>query len=95
MQYTIEVTTADERLAGTDADVHVCLRGSAGSTGRLALRHAAAAACNGDAPHRDWFERGQTDTFVESGADVGTVAALNVAHNSKGARIALLCGMAV
>ena len=87
VQYTIDVTTADDRGAGTDADVHVLLEGPAGSTGRVALRHAAP----GVEEHSNPFERRQVDTFLESAVDVGTVTGLTVGHNNKGPLLCVCC----
>jgi lipoxygenase homology domain-containing protein 1 len=81
VSYTVKVATADERGAGTDADVHVVLQGARGSTGHVVLRHPAP----GGNAHPDWFERGHTDVFEESAADVGAVEGVTVGHNSKGA----------
>jgi hypothetical protein len=35
--YTVYITTSDVRSAGTDADVHIALTGSQGSSGRVDL----------------------------------------------------------
>jgi hypothetical protein len=78
VDYLIQVQTADVRLAGTDADVHVALVGSSGSTKRLPLQHG-----SGFPP--EWFQRGHLDIFHESSVDIGKLEEVVIGHNNKGA----------
>jgi hypothetical protein len=50
--YTLHITTSDIRGAGTDADVHIALTGSQGSSGIVALP---------SQPQQ--YQRGQRDKF--------------------------------
>lgn len=76
--YTIAVETANVRGASTDADVHIALMGDRGTTGRLALRHAAG-------QPSEWLQRGRTDIFTEEAADVGALEQAVIGHNNTGA----------
>ena len=52
-EYRLHITTGSMRGAGTDADVHISLHGSAGTTAAVTL------------PSRpEHFERGRRDSFV-------------------------------
>jgi lipoxygenase homology domain-containing protein 1 len=82
VDYSIQIQTADVRLAGTDADVHVALVGSLGTTKRLPLQHGAGC------PH-EWFQRGRTDTFQERAVDVGELEEVVIGHNNTGAALML------
>lgn len=63
--YTLHITTSDIRGAGTDADVHIALTGSQGSSGVVDLT---------SRPQQ--YQRGQTDKFrYATGALFGLEAA--------------------
>lgn len=78
MDYSIQIQTADVRMAGTDADVHITLVGSLGTTKRLPL-------CHGAGCPLAWFQRGRTDIFQQRAADVGELEEVVMGHNNAGA----------
>lgn len=61
MKYTVKVITADEKGAGTDANVKITIYGSLGDSGQRPL----------EKRWRDLFERGQTDDFELDCIDLG------------------------
>ncbi|WIA17082.1 hypothetical protein OEZ85_013981 [Tetradesmus obliquus] len=71
--YTLHISTSDVRGAGTDADVHVVLVGSDGSSDRVQL------------PSKpEHFERGSRDTFRLQLAPLGRLEKLLTGHNGLG-----------
>ena len=61
LKYSVKVITADEKRAGTDANVKLTIYGSLGDSGQRAL----------EKRWRDLFERGQTDDFEIDCIDLG------------------------
>jgi hypothetical protein len=59
--YILEIRTGGKSFAGTDANVHIVVRGSKTSTHRLALTSNRA----------NLFEQNQLDTFAIVGEDLG------------------------
>lgn len=74
--YAVKVTTADEQGAGTDADVYVILRGTAGELPRRILHKT----LTGSNP----FQRGATDVFAIKGVGVGEITEIEVGHDNRG-----------
>ena len=62
ISYSIAVTTASSRGAGTDSNVFCTLCGSVAETAEMPLEKS---------NHRDKFERGATDVFLVRGKDLG------------------------
>ena len=71
--YKVEVHTADVKFAGTDAEVHCVLIGSAENSGKRKL-----------STSRDNFERGSRDVFFLEMPDVGELTALKIGHDGGG-----------
>jgi hypothetical protein len=59
--YILQIRTNEKSFAGTDANVHIIVHGSAISTRRLALT----------SNRTNLFERNQLDTFAIVGEDLG------------------------
>ncbi|XP_030623777.1 lipoxygenase homology domain-containing protein 1 [Chanos chanos] len=74
VKYEIIVITADEKGAGTDANVFITVYGSNGDSGRRQLRQ----------KFRNLFERGQTDRFVLELLDMGDLLRVCVEHDNSG-----------
>lgn len=74
VRYEIIVMTADEKEAGTDANVFITLFGSNGDSGRRALRQRM----------RNLFERGRTEHFTLELLDMGDLTHIIVEHDGKG-----------
>ena len=73
LSYRVTVTTADERSAGTDANVKLTIYGSLGDSGKRPLEQR----------WRDLFERGQTDVFELSCLDMGELERIKLEHDNK------------
>ena len=69
------VLSDDERfaVAGTDANVTISMKGTAGSVAPVALESA-----------RNNFERRQQDTFVVRAPDIGTLESVTIGHDGSG-----------
>lgn len=80
VKYEVNVTTADKRGCGTDANVTLIIFGSQGDTGEKALESG-----------KDDFERGQTDNFVCEAIDVGNIERIQLGHDNSGLGPAWLC----
>ena len=63
--YQVSVKTADVRMAGTDANVHLKIFGDKGDTGTLHLKNSEGT--------KNKFERGRTDVFRLEASDIGKV----------------------
>ena len=63
--YQVSVKTADVRMAGTDANVHLKIFGDKGDTGTLQLKNSEGT--------NNKFERGRTDVFRLEASDIGKV----------------------
>ncbi|XP_023678721.2 lipoxygenase homology domain-containing protein 1 isoform X1 [Paramormyrops kingsleyae] len=74
VKYEIIIITADEKGAGTDANVFITVYGSNGDSGRRQLRQ----------KFRNLFERGRTDRFLLEMLDVGDLLRVKVEHDSSG-----------
>lgn len=75
MKFTIELKTADVSGAGTDANVYIILKGTAGQTSKLDLDN------NGE----DNFEQGDTDRFIRHwDAPLGTIWGVELGHDDEG-----------
>lgn len=74
VRYEIIIITADEKGAGTDANVFITVYGSNGDSGRRQLRQ----------KFRNLFERGRTDRFLLEMLDVGDLLRVKVEHDSSG-----------
>ena len=72
LKYNVKVITADEKRAGTDANVKLTIYGSLGDSGQRAL----------EKRWRDLFERGQTDDFEIECIDLGKSFKLGVSKLS-------------
>lgn len=66
-EYRLHISTGSRRGAGTDADVHISLHGSAGSTPATVL-----------ASRPEHFERGQRDSFTVKLPHVGRLERVTV-----------------
>ncbi|GLC44364.1 hypothetical protein PLESTF_000049800 [Pleodorina starrii] len=71
--YRVLVKTSDLRGAGTDSDVFLTIYGPKGDTGERPLDNNA-----------NNFERGQTDTFILTGPDVGEVERVRIRSSGTG-----------
>ena len=78
--WVVTVVTADERFAGTDANVYLRIIGVKGETPTLRL----------EATRAD-FERGSVDIFNLRAPDVGEVGAIVIGHDGRGASAGWLC----
>ena len=74
-EYKVQVATASERYAGTDANANLIIFGEFGDTGVIDLARS---------DRKVKFERGQTDTFVFTLPDVGELIELKLAHDGVG-----------
>ncbi|XP_072045883.1 lipoxygenase homology domain-containing protein 1-like [Amphiura filiformis] len=73
--YNIFVTTADEKGAGTDANVYIIIYGEHGDTGRQFLKKSKT--------HKDKFEKGNTDEFDLETGNVGEIKNIRIGHDNK------------
>jgi len=71
--WTVWVYTSDMKMAGTDANVFICMYGDGGKTDDIALRNKS-----------DNFESGKCDTFKIEAAKIGAPYKLRVWHDNKG-----------
>jgi hypothetical protein len=69
--------TGDVRNAGTDARVHIDIRGSSSCSGPQALNKPISSSSN-------CFERGQADSFEVACRDLGELSELTVWHDGSG-----------
>lgn len=83
LQYQVHVRTADEKGAGTDANVSICFHGENGDTGIRKLKKSST--------HSDKFERGHVDSFIVEAVSLGPLNKLRLMHDSWGLRPAWLC----
>ncbi|KAJ8339353.1 hypothetical protein SKAU_G00361390 [Synaphobranchus kaupii] len=74
VKYEIIVITADEKGAGTDANVFITIHGSNGDSGQRALRQ----------KFRNLFERGRTDRFLLEMLDMGDLLSVRLEHDNSG-----------
>jgi hypothetical protein len=81
VRYEVVVVTANEKGAGTDANVHITIYGSHGDSGRQPLKQR----------FRDLFEKGQTDKFTLEVLDLGELNKLRIEHDNKGFNAGWLC----
>ena len=70
--YQIEVQTADERWAGTDANVFIQIYGEEKKTEQKILND-----------RSDNFERGQKDQFKLEDVDVGPIRKIRIGHDDR------------
>jgi hypothetical protein len=73
VKYKISVRTGDKRGAGTDANVHIILRGESGSTAQYNLESGG-----------NNFERGKVDVFGIEAFDVGELTHIIIGHDGSG-----------
>uniref|UniRef100_A0A7S3VHN2 PLAT domain-containing protein n=1 Tax=Dunaliella tertiolecta TaxID=3047 RepID=A0A7S3VHN2_DUNTE len=71
VKYRVSTYTADERGAGTDANVTIALHGTKGFVGATRLENA-----------QNNFERGRKDEFEIMGTDVGELTHVDIAHDN-------------
>ncbi|KAF5837533.1 hypothetical protein DUNSADRAFT_4226 [Dunaliella salina] len=71
VKYRVSTYTADERGAGTDANVTIALHGTKGFVGATRLENA-----------QNNFERGRKDEFEVMGTDVGELTHVDIAHDN-------------
>lgn len=69
----IQVYTSYVPYAGTDADVHIVLNGTKGTSDSIPLN-------NG---HNN-FEKGKVDSFNVETRDIGALCSVRIHHNNKG-----------
>ncbi len=69
--YKVIVKTGDVSMAGTDANVSICLFGEKEDTGDIALK-------NGD--KKNPFEQNQVDTFNITAKNVGDIKKIRIGH---------------
>ncbi|XP_071795423.1 lipoxygenase homology domain-containing protein 1-like [Asterias amurensis] len=81
VKYEVVVVTANEKGAGTDANVSIIIYGSNGDSGKHPLKQR----------FRDLFEKGQTDKFTLEVLDLGDLVKLYVEHDNKGFNAGWLC----
>uniref|UniRef100_A0A8C4ZN74 Lipoxygenase homology PLAT domains 1 n=1 Tax=Gadus morhua TaxID=8049 RepID=A0A8C4ZN74_GADMO len=74
VKYEIIVITADQKGAGTDANVFITLYGTNGDSGRRQLRQ----------KFRNLFEREQADRFVLEMLDMGELLRVKMEHDNTG-----------
>ncbi|XP_070566658.1 lipoxygenase homology domain-containing protein 1-like isoform X2 [Ptychodera flava] len=74
VKYEIIVVTADEKGAGTDANVFITIYGTNGDTGKRPLTQR----------FRDLFERNQTDKFQIEVLDLGELTKVRIEHDNAG-----------
>nr|XP_015194523.1 PREDICTED: lipoxygenase homology domain-containing protein 1 isoform X1 [Lepisosteus oculatus] len=74
VKYEIIVITADEKDAGTDANVFITIYGSNGDSGKRALKQ----------KFRNLFERGRTDRFLLEMLDLGELLKVKMEHDNTG-----------
>ena len=72
-EWVVTVVTADERFAGTDANVYLRIEGAKGETPTMPL----------EATRAD-FERGNVDVFKLTAPDVGEIVAVVIGHDGRG-----------
>eukprot|EP01119_Soliformovum_irregulare_P003103 TRINITY_DN133_c0_g1_i3.p1 TRINITY_DN133_c0_g1~~TRINITY_DN133_c0_g1_i3.p1 ORF type:complete len:710 (+),score=244.05 TRINITY_DN133_c0_g1_i3:779-2908(+) len=72
--YKVEVTTADRKGAGTDANVSMTLYGKKGDSGEVKLSSSG----------KNNFERGATDVFGFESEDLGDLTKLRIGHDGSG-----------
>ena len=80
VKYEVEVTTADKRGCGTDANVTLIIFGTQADSGAQVLESGA-----------DDFERGATDKFIVECIDVGTIESIQLGHDNSGLGPAWMC----
>ena len=73
--YEIEIKTADDLSAGTDANVFLTIFGSEGSFGDVQLKDTES--------NKNAFETGNLDRFIMTGNFVGTVKKIKIGHDAK------------
>ncbi|XP_022094211.1 lipoxygenase homology domain-containing protein 1-like isoform X2 [Acanthaster planci] len=81
VRYEVVVVTANEKGAGTDANVQITIYGSNGDSGRQPLKQR----------FRDLFEKGQTDKFTLEVLDLGDLNKVRIEHDNKGFNAGWLC----
>ncbi|XP_061116516.1 lipoxygenase homology domain-containing protein 1 [Conger conger] len=72
VKYEIIVVTADQKGAGTDANVFITIYGSNGDSGKRALQQ----------KFRNLFERGRTDRFLLEMLDLGELQRVKMEHDN-------------
>nr|KAI8760088.1 lipoxygenase homology domain-containing protein 1-like [Biomphalaria glabrata] len=72
VKYEIVIVTADEKSAGTDANVFITIFGTNGDTGKRALTKKLT----------NLFERGQKDTFQIEALDLGELTKVKIEHDN-------------
>lgn len=80
VKYEVDVTTADQRGCGTDANVTLIIFGSQGDTGEKSLESG-----------QDDFERGKTDHFVCESIDIGEIQRIRLTSDGSGMGSDWLC----
>ncbi|XP_030851144.1 lipoxygenase homology domain-containing protein 1 isoform X2 [Strongylocentrotus purpuratus] len=81
VQYEVIVLTADEKGAGTDANVTLTIYGKNGDSGKQPLKQR----------FRDLFEKGQTDKFKLEVLDLGDLEKIRIEHDNAGFGAGWLC----
>uniref|UniRef100_H2XQK4 PLAT domain-containing protein n=2 Tax=Ciona intestinalis TaxID=7719 RepID=H2XQK4_CIOIN len=81
IKYEVTVVTADEKGAGTDANVKLTIYGENGDSGSRALKQR----------FRDLFERKQTDKFTLEILDLGELTKIRLEHDDGGFNADWLC----
>lgn len=73
--YIVEIRTADEKDAGTDADISINIHGDKDETGFISL----------DTENHDDFERGSTKSYlISTFKDIGTIQSFTIKSDNKG-----------
>ncbi|CAK8676643.1 unnamed protein product [Clavelina lepadiformis] len=81
VKYEVTVVTADEKGAGTDANVNLTIYGPNGDSGKRPLKQR----------FRDLFERNQTDKFTLEILDLGDLTKIRLEHDDSGFNADWLC----
>nr|CAB3263471.1 lipoxygenase homology domain-containing protein 1-like [Phallusia mammillata] len=81
VKYEVVVVTADEKGAGTDANVSITIYGNHGDSGKRPLKQR----------FRDLFERNQTDKFALEILDLGDLTKIRLEHDDSGFNADWLC----
>ena len=77
--WTVDVSTGNERFAGTDSKVYIrLLNAQDEETGEYQLTHSNSKFEPGDFPMRNLFEMGSHDRFVIKTEDIGAVVKIHV-----------------